>query len=1041
MAEPSAATQSPSVSSSSSGAESSAPSGGGGSAGACPALGAKSCGSSCADSFVSSSSSQPVSLFSTSQEGLSSLCSDVAPSEIMTSSFYSSSEIHNTDLTTLHGEKSKVLSSHPVLAKEGEDCLALLDMKNMEKPQGTSKDIANSPVSTEAGVHCNRPSIPASFPEHTTFFSKEFDQMEQQINKDQESRNPNEGPSRDDKTALSADDRFTFLTAQKLSTEQSKAEDILAYSLSPSEVLGGGIGKDSPESPFEIIVDKAAFDKEFKDSCKESTNDFGSWTVHTDEESSADISETNDKVYPLRNKEAGRYPASALLTRQFSHTTATLEEVTRCVNDMHNFTNEILTWDLEPQVKQQYDKSNYITEMTGLNVSRCNSEIPIVNLKTNTHQKIPICSVNGSSPITKSTDDWAESSLPQESAVIEKTISHYLHSTKEIIVKEMQGSVQKQDDTLSELAGSPLEKCASWGSGVTTAKVVLPDDHLKDDSNWQSSMLGEMTEADSSGESDDTVIEDITADLAFESNKIQTEKPVSILSTIFKTGEREVQEIPSCNRENKTSKNFEESISVSELRQVQPDILGKIPVGKVAFSQVPDVNVLSKDVKQSANISEITPEKLIIKKDPKLSSAVSPNVFNETEFFSLNGTTSSNLESLHGKNFVKDRDMSFPEDMVSVFTEKGIDVKGEGSAFEAVSEKTGFNKTTLPEEVLHESGSGASDVKDMKSKYSEQSKITNGCERQDFFPTQDTPIATLDLEQEKLTIKALKELGERQVKKSPSAQNKVESPSEEVHKQTLLFAPENSWPQRSSDILEHTKVKTGFDLEISKKPTINKETTRVDIISSLSKTELVNKHILTRLLKDFSVHDLIFWRDVKKTGFVFGTTLIMLLSLAAFSVISVVSYLILALLSVTISFRVYKSVIQAVQKSDEGHPFKAYLDVDITLSSEAFHNYVNAAMVHINKALKLIIRLFLVEDLVDSLKLAVFMWLMTYVGAVFNGITLLILAELLIFSVPIVYEKYKTQIDHYVGIAREQTKSIVEKIQAKLPGIAKKKAE
>lgn len=47
---------------------------------------------------------------------------------------------------------------------------------------------------------------------------------------------------------------------------------------------------------------------------------------------------------------------------------------------------------------------------------------------------------------------------------------------------------------------------------------------------------------------------------------------------------------------------------------------------------------------------------------------------------------------------------------------------------------------------------------------------------------------------------------------------------------------------------------------------------------------------------------------------------------------------------------------------------RSYLDVDITLSSEAFHNYVNAAMVHVNRALKLVIRLFLVEDLVDSLK-------------------------------------------------------------------------
>ncbi|XP_044304438.1 reticulon-3 isoform X2 [Varanus komodoensis] len=195
------------------------------------------------------------------------------------------------------------------------------------------------------------------------------------------------------------------------------------------------------------------------------------------------------------------------------------------------------------------------------------------------------------------------------------------------------------------------------------------------------------------------------------------------------------------------------------------------------------------------------------------------------------------------------------------------------------------------------------------------------------------------------------------------------------------------------------------------------------------------------LFSTSQVHDLIFWRDVKKTGLVFSTTLILLLSLAAFSVISVASYLILALLSVTISFRVYKSVIQAVQKSDEGHPFKAYLDADVALSSETFHKYVNSAMVHVNHALKLIMRLFLVEDLVDSLKLAVVMWLMTYVGAIFNGITLLILGELLVFSVPVVYEKYKTQIDHYIGIARSQVKSVVTKIQAKVPGVVKKKPE
>ncbi|XP_045870649.1 reticulon-3 isoform X1 [Meles meles] len=1041
MAEPSTATQSPSVSSSSFGADPSAPSGG--SPGSCPALGAKSCGSSCADSFVSSSSSQPVSLFSTSQEGLSSLCSDEPPSEIMTSSLFSSSEMHNTDLTIPHGEKSNVLGSQPILAKEGKDCLALLDAKKMEKPQGTNKGIAYSPVSVAEGVEYNRPSIPASFPDRPAFLSKEVGLMEQQINKDQESKNPNEVAGTDDKTGLDVDDKFTLPTAQKPLTQEPKAQGICTYSLSPSEVSGGDITeKDSPESPFEVIIDKEAFDKEFKDAYKESTNDFGSWAVHIDKESSADILlESNDKLFPLRSKEAGRYPTSALLTRQFSHTTAALEEVSRCVNDIHNFTNEILTWDLVPQAKEESSKSDYITKTTGLDRSEYNSEIPVVNLKSNAHQKFPICSINGSTPI-KSASDWAPTSLPQENAVIEKPMPDCLHSAKEISIKGVGGSVQKEDNTLPELPRSPLEKGVSLGSGVATVKVVLPDGHLKGEVNWQSSMLAEATDADSSGESDDTVIEDVPTNISFESNKIQAEKPVSIASAIVKRDEREIEEIVSCSRERKTCETFEGPVSDSEAARVQPDSLERSATGEAACSQVPDQNGVSGDGEQSGSTREVAPEKPVATEKSKLPSVLSPSVLTEREF-SLRVTTPAYLESVHEKS-VKNVDDSSPEDLIAAFTETregGIADKHAGKAFQATSEKTSDFKTTLALEVLHETESGGSEIKDITSKHPEQSRETNESTVLDVFPAQGTPAASLDLEQEQLTIKALKELSERKVEKSASVPGNAESPPEEVSKHTFTCDPESSWLQRSSDVLEHKEVNTGSDLGISKKPAISRETTRVDTISSLSKTEVVNKQVLARLLTDFSVHDLIFWRDVKKTGFVFGTTLILLLSLAAFSVISVISYLILALLSVTIGFRVYKSVIQAVQKSEEGHPFKAYLDVDITLSSEAFHNYVNAAMVHINRALKLIIRLFLVEDLVDSLKLAVFMWLMTYVGAVFNGITLLILAELLVFSVPIVYEKYKTQIDHYVGIARDQTKSIVEKIQAKLPGIAKKKAE
>lgn len=755
----------------------------------------------------------------------------------MTSSFLSSSETHNSDPTILHGEKNEVLGRQPVIAKEGKDHLALLDMKKMEKPQGTSKDKRDCPVSLAAGeVPCNRPSIPASFPEDPAFLLKEASQVEEQINKDQQSKNPNQVLNREDKTALDVDDRFTLPVAQKPPIEQSNEEGTRTCSLSPSEVSGGGIiEKDSPESPFEVIIDKAAFDREFKDSYKESTNDLGGWAVHTDKELSADMSETNDKVFPLRNREAGRYPSSALLTRQFSHTTAALEEVSRCVNDIHNFTNEILTWDLVPQVKQQTDKSSdYPTKSAGLDRSEYHSEIPVVNLRTNTHQKIPACSINGSTPITKSTGDWEEASLPQENAIIGKSVSDYLISTKEVNVKGGQGDKQKQDDVLPELPGSPCEKHVSLGSGVATVKVVLPDDLLKDETNWQTSALEEITEADSSGESDDTVIEDITAERSFE-NRIHSEKPFSIPSAVVKTGEREIKEIPSCRKiESTTSKSTEELVRGPH--QTKSDSLGRRPVDEAVCSPIAGMNVMLEDVKQSKTVGEGAPEKPITTDNPKLRSAL-PNVFNETEF-SLNVTASTTLESLYG-NHIKDIDDSSPEDLMATLTEtreKLILGKEEETDSEAVSQKP-----ASPVEVLSESESNSS------SKNSAQSKETNGSDFLDVFTTHGTPVVSLDLEQEQLTIRALKELGERQGEEPPSVQGE-ESLSEERLKQT--FAPE-PWPQRSDDILEHTDVKTGSDLGISKKPTIIKET-RVDIISSLSKTELVNKHVLPRLLTDFS---------------------------------------------------------------------------------------------------------------------------------------------------------------------------------------------
>ncbi|XP_067230546.1 reticulon-4a isoform X1 [Chanodichthys erythropterus] len=204
--------------------------------------------------------------------------------------------------------------------------------------------------------------------------------------------------------------------------------------------------------------------------------------------------------------------------------------------------------------------------------------------------------------------------------------------------------------------------------------------------------------------------------------------------------------------------------------------------------------------------------------------------------------------------------------------------------------------------------------------------------------------------------------------------------------------------------------------------------------------EKEEKTTVTPSKSSCSLVDLLYWRDLQRTGVVFGASLFLLLSLSVCSIISVLSYVALALLSVTISFRIYKGILQAVQKSEDGHPFKMYLDKDIAIPTEMVHKYSDTALVHINTVIKELRRLFLVEDLVDSLKFAVLMWILTYVGALFNGLTLLILGLIGAFSWPVIYEKHQAQIDHYYGLVNKQIKDVVGKIQAKIPG-AKPKTE
>jgi len=74
------------------------------------------------------------------------------------------------------------------------------------------------------------------------------------------------------------------------------------------------------------------------------------------------------------------------------------------------------------------------------------------------------------------------------------------------------------------------------------------------------------------------------------------------------------------------------------------------------------------------------------------------------------------------------------------------------------------------------------------------------------------------------------------------------------------------------------------------------------------------------------------------------------------------------------------------------------LELDLTLPQDKVREVTDIAVAHVNAAALELRRLFLVEDLVDSIKFGVLLWCLTYLGSWFNGMTLIIIGMWLLYS-------------------------------------------
>ncbi|KAM4642570.1 reticulon-2 isoform 2-T2 [Discoglossus pictus] len=161
-----------------------------------------------------------------------------------------------------------------------------------------------------------------------------------------------------------------------------------------------------------------------------------------------------------------------------------------------------------------------------------------------------------------------------------------------------------------------------------------------------------------------------------------------------------------------------------------------------------------------------------------------------------------------------------------------------------------------------------------------------------------------------------------------------------------------------------------------------------------------------------TVADLVYWRDTPLSAACLTGLTISLLCLIQFSVISVASYACLIILSATLTLRIYTKLLHSLKKGNDRNPFQSYLDAELTLTTKQLEALTARILTMGSHALVTLRALFLVEDVKDSLKFLLLLYLLTYVGAVLNGLTLLLLVVIGSFTFPILYKQHQNSRKH-----------------------------
>jgi hypothetical protein len=168
---------------------------------------------------------------------------------------------------------------------------------------------------------------------------------------------------------------------------------------------------------------------------------------------------------------------------------------------------------------------------------------------------------------------------------------------------------------------------------------------------------------------------------------------------------------------------------------------------------------------------------------------------------------------------------------------------------------------------------------------------------------------------------------------------------------------------------------------------------------------------------------------------VFGSVLASLISLSYYSLIYVCSNLALMMLLSVLGMKLYTKVVVMLGKNElaEGCPLDQLAAMPVEIPTDNLEVYSKQMAEKVNLGLAELRRLLLVENMVDTVKFGLSLWFLTYIGAWFNAMTLIILAWMAAFSLPKLYLMNQAKADEILGKVMVQVDEIKSKVMAVVP--------